>query len=393
MNPRSGGPCQGIRNLAPRVGELGNDVEVVCLDHPNSSYLEEETVPIHALGEGHGSWGYHSALRPWLEQNLRRFDAVILNGLWQYPGFVLSRLAGWPDTPPYYVFPHGMLDPWFQRARERRFKAIRNWFYWRLIEHQVIHRAKALLFTCAEEMRLARQTFRPYQPQNQINVGYGVSKPPERSRSVQIAFEQSCPSLKSRSYLLFLGRIHPKKGVDILIKAFAAVYGSKGASRHPETCLVIAGPGMETNFGRDMFALAARTCPAGSVLWPGMLTGEVKWGALYGAEAFVLASHQENFGIAVVEALSCGTPVLISNQVNIWREIEEDQAGFVSDDTLASVEQMLRRWEGLSPGDRNTMKEAARLSYESRFGIAHAARNLLAFLEESAKRPREGSLA
>ena len=393
MNPHAGGPCQGIRNLVPRVCERGNEVEVVCLDDPSSSYLACETVPIHALGKGTGSWCYHPTLRPWLEKNLLRFDAVILNGLWQYPGFTLSRLAGHPDAPPYYVFPHGMLDPWFQCARERRLKAIRNWFYWKIVEHKVIRGAEALLFTCAEEMRLARGTFRPYQPKRQINVGYGVSDPPERRQCLQLAFEQSCPGVNRRPYLLFLGRIHPKKGVDLLIKAFAAVYGSKLDAQNPSTCLVIAGPGKETTYGRDMVEMAAETCAPGSVLWPGMLTGDAKWGAIYNAEAFVLPSHQENFGIAVAEALSCSTPVLISNQINIWREIAEDQAGFVGDDTSTGAEQVLRRWKSRSLEDHDRMKSAAKLSYETRFGIVRAASNLLTLLEESATRPPVGSLS
>ena len=117
-----------------------------------------------------------------------------------------------------------------------------------------------------------------------------------------------------------------------------------------------------------------------------MLTGDAKWGALYGAEAFALTSHQENFGIAVVEALSCGTPVLISNQVNIWREIKEDNAGFVGDDTLSGAEQVLWRWESRLPEDNMKMKRGAQLSYGSRFSVAQAARNLLAVLEEPAKR-------
>jgi glycosyltransferase involved in cell wall biosynthesis len=183
-----------------------------------------------------------------------------------------------------------------------------------------------------------------------------------------------------------LGRIHPKKGVDILIRAFAAVYGSKLDAQYPSTCLVIAGPGKETTFGRAMYEMAARTCPPGSVLWPGMLTGDAKWGAIYNAEAFVLPSHQENFGIAVAEALSCGTPVLISNQINICREIEEDQAGFVGDDTSTGAEQVLRRWKSRSPEDHKRMKRAAQLSYETRFGIVQAARNLLDLLEKTENR-------
>jgi glycosyltransferase involved in cell wall biosynthesis len=393
MNPRAGGPCQGIRNLVPRVRELDHDVEVVCLDDPNSSYLTGETFPIHALGTGIGSWCYHPKLRPWLKLNLGRFDAVILNGLWQYPAYAIAKLARGPNVPPYFVFPHGMLDPWFQHALERRFKAIRNWFYWKLIEHEVIRRAEAVLFTCAEEMRLAQGTFRPYQPKRQVNVGYGVAQPPERHQGMAKTFAEKCPGIKGRRYFLFLGRIHPKKGVDLLIRAFAAICRSTVNAQGSPPCLVIAGPGSETDFGKSMFELAVATCPSDCVFWPGMLTGDAKWGALYNAEAFVLQSHQENFGIAVAEALACGTPVLISNQINIWREIEEDQAGFVGEDTLAGAEQVLRAWESRSAEDRNSMKRAAQLTYETRFAIVRFAQNLLSVLEESAMRSRAGSIS
>ena len=94
--------------------------------------------------------------------------------------------------------------------------------------------------------------------------------------------------------------------------------------------------------------LAARNCPPNTVFWPGMLGGDAKWGAIYHSEALVLFSHQENFGIAVVEALACEKPVLISNQINIWREIESDGAGLVGDDTPEGAENVLRRWAGLS---------------------------------------------
>ena len=109
-----------------------------------------------------------------------------------------------------------------------------------------------------------------------------------------------------------------------------------------------------------------------------MLTGNLKWGAFSAAEAFVLPSHQENFGIAVVEALACGTPVLISNQVNIWREIEADRAGYVEADDLAGTTTLLRRWLATPPGVRAEMEENARNSFARRFEIESATDSLLA---------------
>jgi glycosyltransferase involved in cell wall biosynthesis len=275
-----------------------------------------------------------------------------------------------------------MLDPWFQRAPERRWKAIRNWFHWKLVERSVIHQARAVLFTCAEEMRLARETFRPYHPRQQINVGFGIVPPPEYHPGMAAAFAEKCPGVKGQSFILFLGRIHSKKGVDIMIQAYAAMCLTAGANpQRPPPKLVVAGPGLETAFGQQMQALATAICPPDSVCWPGMLTGDAKWGALHHAAAFVLASHQENFGIAVVEALACGTPVLISNQINIWREIEMNHAGLVEADTLTGAKQLLHRWQNLSHSEQQTLKHAAKITYETHFRVEAAAQKLLAAIQ------------
>jgi glycosyltransferase involved in cell wall biosynthesis len=383
MNPRTGGACQGIRNLTPHILDRRNAVEVVCLDDPNSDYLSRETMCIHALGQGRGPWNYHPALLPWLNESLPKFDAVILNGLWQYQAYALWKAAKQPQAPPYFIFPHGMLDPWFQRAPGRRLKSLRNWAYWKLVEQRVIRDAGAVFFTCSEEMRLAGGTFRPYQPKRQIDVRFGIPPPPEYHQGMEEAFNQKNHDIKGKPYFLFLGRIDPKKGVDLLIKTYSAFCRSTNVPRHPPIPnLVVAGPGLETAFGKQMRALADRICPPGSVGWPGMLTGDAKWGALYHSEAFVLISHQENFGIAVAEALACGKPVLISNKINIWREIEADNAGLVGSDTLEGAEYLFRGWKSLSPEDKAVMKMAAKSCYEDRFGIALAAEYLMSVIED-----------
>lgn len=375
MNPRGGGPGMGIRNLATHALEQGHALEVVCLDDANSDYLAEETLSIHALGKGRKPWNYHPALRQWLGANISRFDALILNGLWQYQGYALSRATLHPGAPPYFVFPHGMLDPWFQLAPERRLKAIRNWFYWKFIEQHVVRNAEAIFFTCDEEMRLARDTFRPYRPKRQINVGYGATAPPEYRPGMKEAFAKKCPGLKGKPYFLFLGRIHHKKGVDYLIKAYAALCRSTGGLALPN--LVIAGPGLDERYGREMQKLAAQICPADSVFWPGMLTGDAKWGACYDCEASVLPSNQENFGISVAETLACGRPVLISNQVNIWREIQESGAALVENNSVEGTTQLLARWNNLPSNARLHMAARARPCFERHFSIESMSRQLL----------------
>jgi glycosyltransferase involved in cell wall biosynthesis len=383
MNPSTGGPCQTIRNGARCFIEQGNTLEVVCLNDPHSDFLGSDDFPVYALGQGRGSWNYHPALLPWLNERSKQYDAIILNGLWQFQGYALWKSSKQPEAPPYYIFPHGMLDPWFQRLSVRPLKALRNSILWKVLMHRIVHDARGLLFTSEEEQRLARLPFRPYAPKQETVVGLGLPDPPEYHDRMVEAFREKCPGLNGTGFFLFLGRIHPKKGVDLLIKAYSALGRSSGASSLPR--LVIAGPGLDTPYGKKMQKLAAEICPPNSVSWPGMLTGDAKWGASYNCDAFVLPSHQENFGIAVVEALACGRPVLISDQVNIWREIREHGAALVQSNSVEATSRLLQDWISLSTNDRSTMAAQAKPCFKSCFSIEYATRRLLETISPETK--------
>jgi glycosyltransferase involved in cell wall biosynthesis len=112
-----------------------------------------------------------------------------------------------------------------------------------------------------------------------------------------------------------------------------------------------------------------------------MLKGDLKWGALHAAEVFVLPSHQENFGIAVAEALSCGLPVLISNRVNIWQEVQATEAGLVASDDLAGTQELCWRWLRLPETARQTMRANARRCFHAHFEIEQVAQRLMRWLE------------
>jgi glycosyltransferase involved in cell wall biosynthesis len=117
--------------------------------------------------------------------------------------------------------------------------------------------------------------------------------------------------------------------------------------------------------------------------WPGMLGGDLKWGAFRAASAFALPSHAENFGYVVAEAMACGLPVLISDKVNIWREIAADGAGFVESDDLPGTTAMLRRWLALSSDELKVLGEGARRSFLDRFHVRRATDQLIKTLQAS----------
>src|SRR5690606_10638348 len=149
----------------------------------------------------------------------------------------------------------------------------------------------------------------------------------------------------------------------------------------PNLHLVMAGPD-QTGWSSTLKAQADSLGIASRITWTGMLQGDEKWGGYYASEVFCLPSHQENFGIVVAESLACGKPVLISNKVNIWREIEADNAGFVADDTVEGTEQNLRRWLAQSSTEYEAMAERASDCFASRFHIRRAAERLIEIIQE-----------
>lgn len=372
MNPEHGGPSQGIRNMVPALQEIGVYNEVVCFDDPDSSYLSSSAFTIYALGNGKGPYSYNGKLSSWLKNNFHRFDVVVIHGLWQYNSY--GTYKAWKKYkktnstyPKLYVMPHGMLDPYFQKAPERRIKALRNTIFYALFEGKVVNGCNGVLFTCQQELELAREPFSPYKPQSELNIGYGIQPPPAyNSELMDEAFYKTCPDLKQGTpYMVFLSRIHQKKGVDLLIKAYLDL---KENNNIPD--LVIAGPGLDTDYGKQLQDLASRSK---KIHFPGMLKSEAKWGAFYNSEAFVLPSHQENFGIAIVEAMACSKAVLITDKVNIWQEIKNGDGGIVVNDDFDGVKSALVKWLSFTNEERRKKGERAYEVYTSFFSVKTAA--------------------
>jgi glycosyltransferase involved in cell wall biosynthesis len=363
LDPAFGGPPFVLNQLTSSLIDLGHLVDVISLDSPSAPWLTDLPGHPRAFGPGVGKFGYSRRLRPWLRQHVPDYDAVIVHGIWQYQSRA-ARVECSRAGVPYFVFVHGALDPWFgERYPGKRAKKS---LYWRLSEHRSLRDARAVLFTSDEERYLARRSYTPYQV-NEAIVGLGIVEPPGDAAPQREAFLSVNPHLRDKRIVLFLGRLHPKKGCDLLIPAFAEV------CRHDQNLhLVLAGQD-EAGTKADLEMLAESLAIRERITWTGMLSGEVKWGAYRTADVFALTSHSENFGIVIPEALACGLPVLISDKANIWREIERSGAGLVEPDTTAGATSLLRTWMNLSETDRASMRRRARTCFLDNFEARAAA--------------------
>jgi glycosyltransferase involved in cell wall biosynthesis len=366
LSPRDGGPPEVTRQLARSYVESGDTLEVVCQDPPGAPYLRDVPCTVHALGQRWiGRYGFSPRLWKWLHENARRFDCIVRQGIWGFPDIAV-RSACRKAGIPYGIFPHGALDPWFNQ--QYPLKHFKKMLYWPIQSH-VLRDARAVFFTCDLEAELAATSFHPHTWKS-IVFPYGICAPrDDAAQSVEL-FYRTYPSLLKRRFLLLLARIHEKKGCDLLLRAFARV-----AAAEPDLDLMIAGPDAQ---GRQsgLERMAQELGITSRVHWPGILGNDLKWGALRAAEAFILPSHQENFGIAIVESLAAGRPVLITNKVNIWREIENGKAGLIDEDTLEGVERLLRGWLALTPKERDAMSARAYPLFTNRFSLRCCAQTI-----------------
>jgi len=370
LDPSVGGVAASVLALSRGLARRGHKLDIVVLDDSASPWLADIALPIHALGVGLTSYRYSSKLLPWLKKQGGDYDRVIVNGIWQYLSFAAwRRYAG--SSIPYYVFPHGMLDPWFKETFP--LKHLKKWLYWPWAEYRVLRNAAAVIFTSEEERSQARKSFWLYRCREKVSP-LGVEAPPISSNA-KSEFLSRYPQLQNTRIFLFLGRLHPKKGCDMLLEAFAQMRSNDSIS------LILAGPD-QVGWESDLRRQVTRLHLTNRVVFTGMLEGSMKQGAFANAEAFVLPSHQENFGISVVEALAARVPVLISNRVNIWPEIEADRAGYVESDDLAGTTRLLQRWIDTAPAEREMVRENARRCFEQRFEIDRAVESLLQILNE-----------
>ena len=164
----------------------------------------------------------------------------------------------------------------------------------------------------------------------------GVEDPPVKNPQKEQELFVKFPLLKNKRILLYLGRFHEKKGVDLLLNVWSP-------KPNKDEILVLAGPETKDSHFLKLKKIASQNRE--SIIWTGMLEGEQKWSMLRLADSLILPSHQENFGMVVAEALAVGKPVFLTNKVNLWREVIESHAGFVDSDDQSGINRLVYKWK------------------------------------------------
>lgn len=263
------------------------------------------------------SFAFSTQLAIALRREIALFDVVHIHSLYRMPS-TLAAIYARRKHVPYIIRPHGTLDPIVARRHRAR-----KWLYDSLLERRNLNGAAAVHFTTNEEMEwVEAKGLRPTI--KSIVVPNGVRLEDYSKCGSALGFRARHPEIGSKKIILFLGRLTAKKGLDILARAFGLL-----CRERTDLHLVIAGPDDE-GYGVKVRKWLARGHLLGQASFTGMLLGENKLAAFAAADIFVLPSYGENFGVAVVEAMACKLPVVISDRVNIWPKVKDSNAGIVT---------------------------------------------------------------
>ncbi len=320
-----GGPSVAVRELCRELVNQGEDVTIFTTDADVSGRIEVDYATPCEIG---GVKIFYFPMRRMfnyklsiplaraLKEKLESFDIVHIHSLFQFPTTIASYYCR-VYNKPYIITPHGHLDP-FNFRKKPWLKNI----YLNLCDLRNINSARVIHFTSEWERRSAINKFSKVPS---VVIPIGINLEDYRKLPEPGAFRDKYPLLKDKKIILFFGRIHPKKGLDILAKAFIAL-----SKERDDVYLVIAGPDSE-NYSSKIKAWLEREGVLARTVFTGMLSGDDKLALFKDSDVFVLSSYTENFALAVVEAMAIGLPVVISNKVNIAPEIKEARAGLVID--------------------------------------------------------------
>jgi glycosyltransferase involved in cell wall biosynthesis len=294
----------------------------------------------------------------------REGEVVHFHGLWQ-PKFLRISAHCRRRRIPYVVSPHGMLEPW--AWRHKRWK---KWPWYHLFERRHLSGASRLLTTSEAEARNVK-TYLPSTDCRALPLGLAAEHHPDYAAS-----RRKLGWSDSEVVLLFLSRIHPKKGIDLLLRALAGL--EPGSVRNVRLAIVGGG---EARYVRELKTFTQRESHRlPRVEWLGEIWGDDKWNYFQGADLFCLPSYSENFGLAILEALQVGTRVLVTDQTP-WDIVPSLGAGIIVEPEENAIRSALLKFL-VNPGWTDAQREALASRICSRFSWDAVGPGYLRFYEE-----------
>ncbi len=355
LSSQYGGPVNAVLGMAAAQAKAGLDVRLISTD---DKYEQNGNIPgfeIKIYPCRVKSWHWSPQLGKALSNEVRWADLVTIHTLWNYPTFASARACRGADVP-YVLRPAGMLDQWSLSQ-----KRLKKSLYANFIEARTINGAAAMWFTSEEERESAR-LFNYHSPDFVIPLGVALQdyvELPEKG-----TFRRRFLIGPHQRMVLFLGRLAPGKQPDLVLKSFAEV-----SSEFQDAILVIAGPDERGSLSK-LQALAAELGIRDRVVFTGSLTREEVVAANHDADVFILPSLHESFGVAVIEAMAAGSPVIVSDKVALASWVTKSEAGIVAEDDKDALVLGLRHilknpGIGLEMGKRGREVALTRFTWEA----------------------------
>jgi glycosyltransferase involved in cell wall biosynthesis len=363
LSRQGGGIPPVVWSLARECRRMGIDCWVAGLSDENvKSDCPGYNVPfVTGVIIGPRAWGFSPGLGNQVRKRIKPGGIIHSHGLWMHPG-VVARSCARKAGCPLVISPHGMLEPWALN-RSRWKKRLAAW----LFEDANLQTANCLHALCTQEA----ENLRRIGLRNPIAVipnGVDIDALPTPTKAEY--WLERYPSIKGRKRLLFLSRIHPKKGLVNLLHAWKEV-----APAFQDWCLIIAGPD-EAGHERQLKSLSASLEISGRVSFPGPVYGEDKKALLSAADAFILPSFSEGISMAVLEAAASALPVMLTRQCNFPELAGAGAAIEVSSDAV-EIKAGLRQLLSLSDVQRKAMGQRGRRLMGEAYTWDNVARQML----------------
>ena len=358
ISPLRGGPSLAIREMCRGLEQRGvvahvattNDDGPGLLHVPLGRPIDDEGFTVWYFPRQTRFYTASWPLTTWLCRNVKEYDLLHIHCLFSYAALPAAYCAI-RHRVPYVVRPLGTLTRWGMEKRRPRLKTLS----FHLIERHILSRASCIHYTSEQERLEARAIG---VEKSSMVVPLGIDLAPYSGLPPADALYRAYPGLAGRFVVLFLSRLDPKKGLDLLLPAFSQLHKAD-----PRPVLVLAGDGPR-DYVAHLHREAERLGIDRDIVWAGFLGGEQKLAALSAADLFVLPSYSENFGIAVVEAMAAGVPVVISDQVALCHEVRTAGAGLVTPRTAEAVASAMERLARDSDFRRSAGLNARRLAQE-----------------------------